>query len=122
MRAASFIAVVFLLVGCVPYHLHDAAPVAGRVVSRVTGKPIAAASVSLTATSSEAAGRTVQTVTDPHGYFSLPPIEHWIVAPLSDGYADGAGTLRVEAPGYRLYLEKRKAIKETLVIPLTPKT
>jgi phosphatidate phosphatase APP1 len=123
MRYLGLAAMMFLLGACIPYHTRDAPQVAGRVVSRATGKPVVGASVSMTSrTTPEGQGRTVHTQTDARGYFSLPAIEHWFVAPLSEGYVDGEGTLTVEAPGYQPHREKRMANEQSLVIPLVPKT
>ena len=117
------LAAMTILPACVPYHSHDAPHVAGRVVNSVTGQPIAAATVAMSADPAwDGRGRTVRTHTDTHGYFSLPEIDHWFVAPLSDGIVDGEGTLSVEAPGYRPHREKRTLSTETLSIPLAPKT
>ena len=123
MRLLLVVAVTFLLAACVPYHSHDAPYVAGRVVSRATGEPIAGASVSMSSDATrDCKGRTVRTYTDARGYFSLPEIDHWFIAPLSDGIVDGEGTLSVAAPGYRPHREKRMADEQSLVIPLIPKT
>ncbi|HVF71728.1 MAG TPA: carboxypeptidase regulatory-like domain-containing protein [Chthoniobacterales bacterium] len=110
-----------LLSACVPYHSHDAPHVAGRIVSRATGEPIAGATVSMTADPGWG-GKTVRAYTDARGYFTLPEIHHWFIAPLSDGIVEGEGTLVVEASGYRAHRERRERSTETLTIPLAPKT
>jgi len=121
MRHVILTAAILLLGGCVPYHSHDAPHAAGRVVNRTTGQPIVGASVSMTA-DHDWGGKTVRAYTDARGYFSLPEIDHWFVAPLSDGITDGDGTLTIEAPGYRSHQERRRRAVEDLTITLAPKT
>ena len=123
MRSLLVAATTFGLAGCIPYHSHDAPHVAGRVVSRTTGRPIAGASVSMSSdVRLDHKGHTVRTQTDAQGYFSLPEIDHWFMGPLSEGIIDGQGTLRVEATGYRGHSEKIGGTADTLAIELTPKT
>src|SRR5205823_213458 len=119
MRHLLVVATAFLLTACILYHSHDAPHVAGRVVSRATGKPIADASVSISSDASrDGKGHTVRTSTDAHGYFSLPELDHWFIGPLSEGIVDGEGTLSVEAPGYRPHREKRRMSEDALTILL----
>jgi len=123
MRYLALTVMAVWLGGCVAYHSHDAPHVAGRIINRATGDPIAGASVSMSSKAALGAkARTVRTSTDARGYFSLPEIDHWFIAPLSDGITDGEGTLSVEATGYRPHREKRELSTETLTIPLAPKT
>jgi hypothetical protein len=121
MRHLLVIAMSVSLGACVPYHSHDAPHVAGRVVSRTTGQPVVGAIVSMSA-DADWGGKTVRAYTDERGYFNLPEIDHWFIAPLSDGIVEGEGTLMIEASGYRPHRERRSVAADDVSIILAPKT
>ncbi len=96
-----FVAVVSLsLSACVPYRFTDAPAVAGQVVSRASGRPVAGAVVSMTS-----GHATTHAHTDASGSFNLSALQHtglFIVG--MEGYHP-SGDLRIEAVGYHPYTE-----------------
>lgn len=95
------VAAVASLTACEPYDHHFAPAVAGQVMSGPTDRPVAGATVSMTAEN-----RSVQTDTDEDGRFRLPRLHRWGTFPFADADLSGIGVLRIEAPGYRLYTEE----------------
>lgn len=90
-----------LLGGCVPVEHLDASPVAGQVVDRATRRPIVDAKVVLSISNPD---REASMQTDAEGRFHFAGFRHVEFIPLPYGfYRAPTGSLRVEAPGYRLY-------------------
>ena len=88
------------LSACVPYRFTDAPAVAGQVVSRASGRPVAGAVVSMTS-----GHASTQTRTDAGGSFRLPALQHvGLLIVGMEGYHP-SGDLRVEAAGYHPYSE-----------------
>lgn len=101
LLASAVLAATVLLGGCVPGTHVDASSVAGRVVDRATGQPIAGAKVVLSTFSPD---HEAKTQTDANGRFHLAGFRHVEFTPLPYGvFRAPTGRLRVEADGYRPY-------------------
>ena len=102
MRHQGVAPIVFaaLLVGCMPYLLHDTPSASGRVLDAVSGEPIRGATV---IASESYSNRSISTKTGSDGKFELAAGTHWIAAPLGPFDPIQNATISITTPGYRQF-------------------